>query len=150
MHDQLFKLHLVQALGPLREQRKNREDTDQRFHRIRTPMGSKLETVPNWNIRPATSESSGAAPGPETVQATLAPAPYFSRITKPSVIVMNRSKHSLCEKSDRLRRIRQAACGEGAIPGWLAILPESRGKRSPLKGEASLPHRWGVRRRASV
>ena len=51
LHDQLFKLHLVQALGPLRDQRKNREETDQRFHRFTTPLGSKLEKVPNWNTR---------------------------------------------------------------------------------------------------
>jgi hypothetical protein len=114
LHDQLFKLHLVQALGPLRNQRKNREDTGQRFHRVSTPLGSKLKTVPNWNTRPPASESSGGAPGPDTVLATLVPAPYFSRITEPAVIVMNRSTNSLRQKSERLRRIWQAACGNGA------------------------------------
>ena len=43
--------------------------------------------------------------------ATLVPAPYFSRITEPAVIVMNRSKVALREKSVRLRRIWEAAQG---------------------------------------
>ncbi len=116
LHDQLFKLHLVQTLGPLRDQRRDREDTDQRFHRICTPLGTKLETVPNWNSRPPAANSDGAAPRADTVLATLVPAPYFSRITEPAVIVMNRSKEALREKSARLRMIWEAAQGgAGAI-----------------------------------
>lgn len=111
LHDQLFKLHLVQALGPLRDQRRDREDTDQRFHRVFTPLGSKLETIPNWNTRPPASTSPSAGPGLDMVLATLVPAPYFSRITEPAVIVMNRSKEALREKSARLRMIWEAAQG---------------------------------------
>ncbi len=111
LHDQLFKLHLVQALGPLRDQRRDREDTDQRFHRVFTPLGSKLETIPNWNTRPPASTSPSAGPGRDMVLATLVPAPYFSRITEPAVIVMNRSKDALREKSARLRMIWEAAQG---------------------------------------
>lgn len=111
LHDQLFKLHLVQALGPLRDQRRNREETDQRFHRISTPLGTKLETVPNWNTRPPAADTPSSGPGLDMVLATLVPAPYFSRITEPAVIVMNRSKEALREKSARLRRIWDAAQG---------------------------------------
>ncbi len=111
LHEQLFKLHLVQALGPLREQRKNREETKERFHRVSGPLGSKLVTVPNWNTRPPASLTSGGSPRPDTVLATLVPAPYFSRITEPAAIVMNRSKEAIRERSERLRRIWLAAGG---------------------------------------
>jgi hypothetical protein len=111
LHGQLFKLHLVQSLGPLRDQRRDREDTDLKFHRISTALGTKLETVPNWNTRPSAVLNPSAQPGTDMVLATLVPGPYFSRITEPAAIVMNRSKHSLREKSDRLRRIVEAACG---------------------------------------
>lgn len=112
LYDQLFKLHLVQALGPLRDQKKNREDTDQRFHRVNTPLGNKLETIPNWNTRPPASDtpSEGSAPD-DMVLATLTPAAYFSRITEPAAIVMNRSKKALLENSARLRMIWEAAQG---------------------------------------
>lgn len=111
LHEQLFKLHLVQALGALRKQRKNREDSDERFHRVSGPLGSKLVTVPNWNTRPAASASGGSKPRPDTVLATLAPAPYFSRITEPAAIVINRSKEVIRERSAKLRRIWLAAGG---------------------------------------
>jgi len=114
LYDQLFRLHLVQALGPLRDQRRDREDTDQRFHRISTPLGSKLETVPNWNTRPPAALTASTEPGRDTVLATLTPAPYFSCITEPAVIVMNRSKEALLEKSARLRRIWEAATRHAA------------------------------------
>jgi hypothetical protein len=122
LHEQLFKLHLVQALGTLRNQRKEREDTDMRFHRVKSSMGSKLERIPNWNTRPALGGSAGGSkPKPDTVLATLVPAPYFSRITEPAAIVLNRSKESIRERSLKLRKIWAAACGEesvaeGAIP----------------------------------
>lgn len=109
LYEQLFKLHLVQALGPLRDQRKDREETDLRFHRVKSPLGSRLETVPNWNNRPAIQAESNHSPLPDTILATLVPAPYFSRITEPAVIVMNRSRKSLQETSERLRRIWLAA-----------------------------------------
>lgn len=109
LHTQLFKLHLVQSLGSLREQRKNREEMDQRFHRVSGPLGSKLETVPNWNKRQPASESSSSQISIDTVLATLVPAPYFSRITEPAVIVMNRGKASLREQSTRLQLIWKAA-----------------------------------------
>jgi hypothetical protein len=111
LYDQLFKLHLVQALGPLRAQRKDREETDLRFHRVSTPLGSKLETIPNWNTRPPATDSPSQGAGLDMVLATLPPAPYFSRITEPAAIVMNRSKKGLLEKSARLRMIWDAAQG---------------------------------------
>ncbi len=111
LYDQLFKLHLVQALGPLRDQRRDREETDQRFHRVKSPLGTKLETVANWNTRPSAPICSGAPPGFDTVLAALVPAPYFSRITEPAVIVLNRSKEALLKKSTRLRLIWEAAQG---------------------------------------
>lgn len=112
LHDQLFKLHLVQALGPLRDQRKNREDTDLRFHRVKSPLGTRLETVPNWNTRPSVIAKTSAAAGFDTLLATLAPSPYFSPITEPAAIVMNRSKKSLRETNERFRRIWLAASGQ--------------------------------------
>jgi hypothetical protein len=118
LHKQLFKLHLVQALGSLRNQRKEREDTDLRFHRVKSPLGSKLERVPNWNTRPALSSASGGSkPKPDTILATLVPAPYFSRMTEPAAIVLNRSKESIRERSLKLRKIWAAACGEESVPG---------------------------------
>jgi hypothetical protein len=124
LHEQLFKLHLVQALGSLRNQRKEREDTGLRFHRVKSPIGSKLERVPNWNTRPAMASSAGGSePKPDTVLATLVPAPYFSRITEPAAIVLNRSKESIRERSMKLRNIWSAACGEESIPGMTLPSP---------------------------
>ncbi len=111
LHDQLFKLHLVQTLGPLLDQRRVREDTDQRFHRVKSSLGTELVSVGNWNTRPSATVTRCAKPGRDTVLATLVPAPYFSRITEPAVIVLNRSKEALLEKSTRLRLIREAAQG---------------------------------------
>jgi hypothetical protein len=119
LHGQMFKLHLVQALGSLRDQRKDREDTDQRFHRVKSPLGSKLETIPNWNTRPPAGTSTGAEPRPDTVLATMVPAPYFSRLTEPAAIVLNRSKESIRDKSDRLRRIWNAARGGESASGHI-------------------------------
>lgn len=45
--------NLVQALGPLRDQRRDREDINLPFHRVSSPLGSRLEIIPNWNTRPA-------------------------------------------------------------------------------------------------
>lgn len=111
LHDQLFKLHLVQSLGPLRDQRRDREDTDLKFHRISTPLGTKLETVPNWNTRPAAVLNPSGQPGSDTVLATLVPGPYFSRIVEPAAIVMNRSGESLTKRSQQIRLICEAAQG---------------------------------------
>jgi hypothetical protein len=113
LHDQLFKLHLVQALGLLREQRKSREDSDLRFHRVKSSQGTKLQVVPNWNARrQVTAIKPSGGSSLDTVLATLVPAPYFSRISEPAVIVMNRSKKSLRETSEHLRRIWLAASRE--------------------------------------
>ena len=111
LYEQLFKLHLVQSLGPLKQQRKNREETKERYHRASGPLGGKLVKVPNWNTRQPAGEGSGGPPRPDTVLATLVPAPYFSRITEPAVIIMNRSKDALREKSARIRMIWEAAQG---------------------------------------
>ena len=108
LHEQLFNLHLVQALGPLRHQRKNREDCDLKFHRKITATGSMLETIPNWNTRPAAAQSPSDKPPHDTVLATLTPAPYFSPLSEPVAIVMNRSNTDLQAKSERLRRIQLA------------------------------------------
>jgi len=111
LYNQMFKLHLVQSLGALRDQRRDREDTDQRFHRISSPLGSRLETVPNWNTRPKASLVSSSKVHHDTVLATLVPAPYFTRFTEPAAIIMNRSKRALHEQSERLRRVWKAATG---------------------------------------
>lgn len=113
----MFKLHLVQALGSFWNQLKNNKDTDLRFHRIKSPSGTKLETIPNWSIQPAAGISTGAEPRPDTVLATLVPAPYFSRLTEPAAIVLNRSKEAIRDRSDKLRRIWNAARGEKSTFG---------------------------------
>ena len=85
LHEPLFKLHLVQALGPL---------------------GSKLVTVPNWNTRPVASATPGRVPRPDTVLATLVPVPYFSRITELAAIIINRSKEAIRQRNERQARPR--------------------------------------------
>lgn len=114
LYDQLFKLHLVQALGSLKDQRRNREEANVRFHRVTTPLGSQLETIPNWNTRPPATANKGMNVGQDTVLATLTPAPYFSRLIEPVAIVMNRSKEAIRERNARLKRIYLAAA---ASPG---------------------------------
>lgn len=90
---------------------------DQRFHRVKSPLGSKLETIPNWNTRPAAGTSTGSEPSPDTVLATLVPAPYFSRLTEPAAIVLNRSKEAIRDRSDKLRRIWYTASGGESASG---------------------------------
>jgi hypothetical protein len=77
-----------------------------------------LETVPNWNTRPKIIASSGSEPKSDTVLATLAPAPYFSRIAEPAAVVMNRGKEPLEKASARIERIRKtlAELSKGRYP----------------------------------
>lgn len=109
LHHQLFKLHLVQTLGPLRSQRKDREDANQCFHRFGGPQGSKLKKIPKWNTRPKLPPASGGKPRPDTVLATLVPGPYFSRVVEPAAVVMNRSKETIVERNARLYSVWLAA-----------------------------------------
>ncbi len=104
----------VQTLGPLRSQRKDREDANQCFHRFGGSLGSKLKKIPKWNTRPKLPPASGSKPRPDTVLATHVPAPYFSPLVEPAAIVMNRSKDSLRAKSERLRLIWEAAATRNA------------------------------------
>jgi len=49
LHHQLFRLHLVQCLGELKEQRKDIEDTKRRLVRVPAPVSSRWELVADWN-----------------------------------------------------------------------------------------------------
>jgi len=106
LYEQLFKLHIVQALGALKTQRKEREENDQKL--IREKMGNewKLKPVFNWNKndRKKAPDEGYSKPPIDNLVCTLDAAPYFTKVAEPVAIVLNRQRGKLIEKP-RIRRI---------------------------------------------
>ena len=109
LYEQLFKLHIVQALGALKTQRKEREENDQKLIREKVGQTWKLKPVFNWNKndRKKAPDEGYSAPPVDNLVCTLDAAPYFTKIAEPVVKVLNRHVGKLTEKP-RIRRILES------------------------------------------
>ena len=106
LHEQLFNLNIVQALGILRTQRKENEENETKLVREKVGVKLKLKPIKNWNKnkRKKAPDEGYKEPPIDCVMATLLPAPYFTTMAEPVAIVLNRNRASLKEK-ERIRRI---------------------------------------------
>lgn len=109
LYEQLFKMHIVQALGSLKTQRRENEENETKLIREKVGLDWKLRPIKNWNKnkrRKAPDEGYNEPPT-NTIVATMLPAPYFNRKSEPVAIVLNRNKGKL---SDKLRVQRVLKC----------------------------------------
>jgi len=123
LHHQLFKLHMVQCLGELQEQRQKIEDTKCRLVRLQEGLGTSWHVVPDWNgSRPKKPEEERAAsvhdqPTEDWVVCTLAPSFAVSNRAEPLAVVLNYKGQRLHENR-RIKMLREH-CGpsyeQGAI-----------------------------------
>ena len=117
LHRQLFKLHLVQCLGKLKELRAQLKDTDCKLVRI---GNEPWEMVPNWNRgRPARDteeiESFEGREPDDWVLCTLPPSCAVSMKAEPLAVVLNYSGQRI-DENRRIRRLREI-CGSNYKDG---------------------------------
>jgi hypothetical protein len=115
LHHQLFKLHMVQCLGALQEQRQKIDETKCRLVMLRDGLSSHWEIVPNWN------ESRGKKPEEERaariydgepedwILCTLQPSFALSNRAEPLAVVLNYNGKRL-PKNARIKLLREQ-CG---------------------------------------
>lgn len=113
LYEQLFKMHIVQALGPLKDQRKVTNDSTMKLIREREGDKWKLKPIANWNRneRKKVPQEGYSEPPRNNVVSTLLPAPYFTRAAEPIAIVLNRNTDDLKSKA-RIARITEALRGQ--------------------------------------
>ena len=106
LYEQLFKMHIVQALGVLKTQRRENDDNEMKLVREKVGTEWKLKPIRNWNKnkRKKVPDEGYKEPPTDNIVATLIPAPYFTRKAEPVAIVLNRKGGSLSEKS-KIKRI---------------------------------------------
>ncbi|MCB1093418.1 MAG: hypothetical protein KDL87_17905, partial [Verrucomicrobiae bacterium] len=115
LHRQLFKLHLVQCLGPLRDQRREIEETGCKLVRRSNGERTWWDLVANWNGgRRGDDETSGTkdySEAPEDwVICTLPPSFALSNRSEPLAVVLNYRGARLGENR-RIRQIRESCQG---------------------------------------
>ena len=109
LYEQLFKMHIVQALGVLKIQRRENDDNEMKLVREKVGTEWKLKPIPNWNKnkRKKVPDEGYKEPPTDNIVATLLPAPYFTRKAEPVMIMLNRSKKGL-KLNAKIQRIRHA------------------------------------------
>ncbi|MBK1855748.1 hypothetical protein JO972_12315 [Verrucomicrobiaceae bacterium 5K15] len=110
LYEQLFKMHIVQALGPLKLQRKETGENEIKLIHEKVGDKWKLKPILNWNKskRKTRPDEGYQEPPRDNIIATMLPAPYFAQQSEPIAIVLNRQGGDLSKKS-RVQRIHDAA-----------------------------------------
>ncbi|QQL46077.1 hypothetical protein [Sulfuriroseicoccus oceanibius] len=103
LYEQTFRLHLVQCLGALKDQRKTFEENDT----MPRKESERWVVVKNWNAGRGKPSTSGK-PSRNSIVCTLAPAAYLTNIKEPAAIILNYSDKSMIQQ-DKLARARDAA-----------------------------------------
>lgn len=102
LHHQLFRLHLVQCLGELKQQRKEVVETKRRLVRIPAPVGSRWELVADWNSGRAgkkldDSPVSHDSEPDDWLLCTLPPSFALSNRAEPLAVVLNYTGQRIAE-----------------------------------------------------
>jgi len=115
LHHQLFKLHMVQCLGALQEQRQKLEETRCRLVVVNEDLASRWEIVPDWNTarakKPEEEKKGQVFDGPpdDWIVCTLQPSFAISGRAEPLAVVLNYSGQRLRENR-RIKLLREV-CG---------------------------------------
>lgn len=145
LHHQLFRLHMVQCLGSLKEQKKKIEETRTRLVLLPEGLESRWKIVPEWNaVRGKKDEKAASvydSPPDDWIVCTLQPSFTLSGRSEPLAVVLNYSGQRIGENR-RIRMLREACASsylttpvsqeKGAKP----LLPRRRGMRAPESGGA--------------
>ncbi len=113
LHRQLFRLHLVQCLGTLKDQRKQIEESRSRLVRIPDGLNSRWEIVAEWNAQRKSNKSEegcsyDSAPD-DWVVCTLQPSFALSARSEPLAVVLN-YKGKRFDENRRIKMLRKI-CG---------------------------------------
>jgi hypothetical protein len=130
LHHQLFRLHMVQCLGNLKEQKKQLEETRTRLVMLHEGLESRWKIVPDWNgERGKRDEESGTihdSPPDDWIVCTLQPSFALSGRAEPLAVVLNYNGQRI-GKNRRIRMLRET-CGEA----YLATLVSEEKETRPL------------------
>lgn len=128
LHHQLFRLHLVQCLGNLKEQKKLVESERKKFVRTKNGNESQWEIVDSWepkrtsgNAKDDDAITEGEEELLDWILCTLPPSYAISKRAEPLAVVMNPTGRSL-SFNRRFRALRDV-CGAA-----YADCPESTGE----------------------
>ena len=103
-------MHIVQALGSLKTQRKDNEENETKLIREKVGLDLKLKPIKNWNKskRKKVPDEGYIEPPIDCVMATLLPAPYFNTTSEPVAIVLNRNRRNNLNEKLRIKRVTHA------------------------------------------
>ncbi|MGK0185180.1 MAG: hypothetical protein ACI9R3_000955 [Verrucomicrobiales bacterium] len=124
LHYQLFRLHLVQCLGALKEQRKSIEESEKRRVFQFNGTCSRWETIDNWDYKrtrktqldPSVEENEliHESPVEDWIVSTLPPSFALSKRSEPLAVVLNYTGNRIEQNSFRAERQQDAlGCGPG-------------------------------------
>lgn len=132
LHRQLFRLHLVQCLGLLKERRRKEEEGNRKLVRRGEGDASRWELVENWNEKRGRRDPEEGAPSvggelKDWVVCTLPPSFALSPRAEPLAVVLNFTGTGDCLADHRkLARLREAC------------LPLFHGEATPDTGEKGI------------
>jgi hypothetical protein len=114
LHHQLFRLHIVQCLGALKEQRMKIEESRTRLVVFTEGLSSRWEVVPEWNEtrakKPEEEKRMVSEKAPDDwIVCTLQPSFALSKRAEPLAVVLNYSGQRLPENR-RIKMLREF-CG---------------------------------------
>lgn len=146
LHHQLFRLHLVQCLGELKEQRKFIEETEKRLVRQSKGQCPQWEVVDNWDRKKSRKGLLGvtaeeheidqrAAPVEDWIVSTLPPSFALSTRAEPLAVVLNYTGKRITQ--NRRFRLVQESCQElYGLKNSFTCTAESEGT---IQGESQVP-----------